>query len=374
MQRLRSLALPGCLSVEEVPDEPEPSAAGAVRWQPGAAPAPDLAAAVFARELDTGWRRTSYTRLTFAAHEAAPVVGSEPEVDETDDELPTDVTEVTGDDALRAVLSPMNELPSGASFGTLVHAVLEEFDPAAGDIAEVLRSSATELIARMGPVGLQADALAAGLTPALRTPLGPLANGRALAHISRSDRLSELEFELPLRGGDRPNGTSRLADVADLLRTTLPPSDPLAGYPQRLADPAIADAVLKGYLTGSIDAVLRVDGRFVIVDYKTNRLGSSDTPLAAWDYRQDAMAQAMVQAHYPLQALLYSVALHRYLRWRLPDYSPDVHLGGVLYLFLRGMCGPQVVAADGSIPGVFAWQPPASVITGLSDLLAKGRR
>jgi exodeoxyribonuclease V beta subunit len=86
------------------------------------------------------------------------------------------------------------------------------------------------------------------------------------------------------------------------------------------------------------------------------------------------MAQAMVQAHYPLQALLYSVALHRYLRWRLPDYSPDVHLGGVLYLFLRGMCGPQVVAADGSIPGVFAWQPPASVITGLSDLLAKGRR
>ena len=62
----------------------------------------------------------------------------------------------------------------------------------------------------------------------------------------------------------------------------------------------------------------------------------------------------MVEAHYPLQALLYAVALHRYLRWRQPGYDPDVHLGGVLYLFLRGMSGPGVVDADGAAPGVFA--------------------
>ncbi len=49
----------------------------------------------------------------------------------------------------------------------------------------------------------------------------------------------------------------------------------------------------------------------------------------------------MIAAHYPLQALLYSVALHRYLRWRLPGYDPERHLGGVLYLFVRGMCGPD---------------------------------
>ena len=48
----------------------------------------------------------------------------------------------------------------------------------------------------------------------------------------------------------------------------------------------------------------------------------------------------MIDAHYPLQALLYSVALHRYLRWRQPGYDPERHLGGVLYLFVRGMCGP----------------------------------
>ena len=71
------------------------------------------------------------------------------------------------------------------------------------------------------------------------------------------------------------------------------------------------------------------------------------------------MAEAMLLAHYPLQALLYQVALHRFLRWRLPAYDPAAHLGGVLYLFLRGMCGPGVEFADGTVPGVFAWQPPA---------------
>lgn len=48
----------------------------------------------------------------------------------------------------------------------------------------------------------------------------------------------------------------------------------------------------------------------------------------------------MIDAHYPLQALLYGAALHRYLRRRRPGYDPDVHLGGVMYLFVRGMAGP----------------------------------
>jgi exodeoxyribonuclease V beta subunit len=79
-----------------------------------------------------------------------------------------------------------------------------------------------------------------------------------------------------------------------------------------------------------------------------------------------------VQAHYPLQALLYDVALHRFLRWRLADYEPARHLGGVLYLFLRGMCGPGRTFADGTVPGVFAWQPPVALVTAASDLLAVG--
>jgi hypothetical protein len=77
----------------------------------------------------------------------------------------------------------------------------------------------------------------------------------------------------------------------------------------------------------------------------------------------------MVHGHYPLQALLYAVALHRTLRWRLPDYDPATHLGSVLYLFVRGMAGPDTPTVDGQPCGVFAWDLPAELVTATSDLL-----
>lgn len=127
---------------------------------------------------------------------------------------------------------------------------------------------------------------------------------------------------------------------------------------------------------GSIDAVFRVTDRectrYLIVDYKTNWLGPLDgeTPLMVGHYAPAAMAAAMMDAHYPLQALLYAVALHRFLRWRLPGYRPEEHLGGVAYLFVRGMAGPATPIVDGMPCGVFSWHPPAALVTELSDLLA----
>ena len=73
----------------------------------------------------------------------------------------------------------------------------------------------------------------------------------------------------------------------------------------------------------------------------------------------------MSRAHYGLQALLYAVALHRYLRWRMPGYEPGRHLAGVLYLFVRGMAGEPDA-------GVFAWAPPGDLVTALSDVLDRG--
>jgi len=81
----------------------------------------------------------------------------------------------------------------------------------------------------------------------------------------------------------------------------------------------------------------------------------------------------MREHDYPLQALLYSVALHRYLRWRLADYEPSVHLGGAAYLFLRGMTGPTVPVVGGHVNGVFDWAIPPAAVVEVSDLLA-GRR
>jgi exodeoxyribonuclease V beta subunit len=332
---------------------------------------------VFERHLDTTWRRTSYSRLTATAHDA-PGVGSEPEHPQHDDEAMRTVPAGAEAPQVADMPSPMSDLPGGAGFGTLVHTVLETTDPAATDLLTELTVRCGEQLSRQ-PGQLEADVLAAALLPALQTPLGPLADNRRLADIAPADRLTELDFELPLAGGDEPRHETQitLAAVGRLLAAHLDPGDPLTGYPALLQTPDLGAQPLRGYLAGSIDAVLRVSNgrgpRYLVVDYKTNWLGdigpTGPAPLTTTHYRPTALTRAMIAAHYPLQALLYSVALHRYLRWRHRGYQPHEHLGGVLYLFLRGMCGPDTPAVDGIPCGVFSWRPPAPLVEELSTLL-----
>ncbi len=212
-----------------------------------------------------------------------------------------------------------------------------------------------------------------GLVAALSTPLGPLLGGRRLRDLAPTDRLDELAFDIPLAGGDDPTGTVSMGAIADVFAAHLDDAGQLAGYPDRLREPVLA-AEVRGFLTGSIDLVARVGGRHVVVDYKTNRLAPAEVPLTVGHYRPEALDAAMQDAHYPLQAALYAVALHRYLRWRLPGYDPGLHLGGVAYLFLRGMTGPGVPTIDGHPAGVFAWSPPPAFALDLSDLLDRGDR
>ncbi len=119
--------------------------------------------------------------------------------------------------------------------------------------------------------------------------------------------------------------------------------------------PLLQPQVLNGMLKGFIDLVFEHDGRFYLADYKSNWLGP-DTGA----YTQHAMETAMLEHRYDLQYVLYSLALHRLLRMRLPDYDYERHLGGVLYLFLRGV-GPAG-------QGVFATRPPRSLIEALDRL------
>ncbi len=382
---------------------------GPAPWHPAMPDAAGLVARSFTRTLDTEWRRTSYSALTAVAHGvevSPPAVGSEPDVTVEDDELvptiPPAQASVTADrESVQGTVgldrrSPMADLPMGTEFGTAVHAVLETTDPGAADLAAALLPAATEALARSsfgrtgsGPArsgqpgselaggALTAQRLAEALEPTLLTPLGPIADDLSLAQIGARDRLAELDFELPLAGGDRPVADVRLRDVVDLLAARLAPGDPLAGYPARLGSPLLSEQTLRGFLTGSIDAVLRVGSgatrRYLIVDYKTNWLGAFDgPPLTLASYTPDRLVEAMMAAHYPLQALLYSVALHRFLRWRQAGYDPDRHLGGIAYLFVRGMAGPTTPRIGGVPCGVFSWRPPAGLVPALSDLLDRG--
>jgi exodeoxyribonuclease V beta subunit len=269
------------------------------------------------------------------------------------------------------VASPMADLPSGTTFGSLVHAVLETADPFASDLAAELEAHVRRHSAWWA-VDAAADALASGLVPLHDTPLGPLADGLTLRQIGLRDRLRELDFEIPLAGGDLRGAAPDISlfDVGEVLRAHLAADDPLAGYADRLMSDALGSQSLRGYLSGSIDVVLRLPRqRYVVVDYKTNYLGDT-----AADYTHARLTEAMLHSDYPLQALLYVVVLHRFLRWRQLDYDPAQHLGGVMYLFVRGMCGAETPVADGHPCGVFDWKPPAELVEALSDLLDEGRR
>ncbi|WP_200941784.1 UvrD-helicase domain-containing protein [Angustibacter sp. Root456] len=369
----------GTVAVETVQTLPE-----AVRWSPAAVERGELAVGAFTRHLDLTWRRTSYTALTAAAHDLAveaaeAAVASEPEVTGTQDEHAVSASAAHPAPGSHSAecghLTPaLADFPAGAAFGTLVHEVLEHVDTAAPDLrVELERACAAAGTARVPGVDLAG--LAGALEPVLRTPLGPPAAGLCLADVAPADRLAELEFELPLAGGDRPaHAGFTLGAVARVLADHLPADDVFADYPTRLAEIGALSGRVRGYLTGSLDAVLRVrdaDGepRYLVVDYKTNRLAPPDEPLTTWHYRPQALVEAMTRAHYPLQLLLYSVALHRYLRWRQRGYDPQHHLGGGLYLFVRGMCGPDTPRVDGVPAGVLAWRPPAPAVVELSALL-----
>lgn len=337
-------------------------------FAPAAAPSisGDLAVRVFDRPIDTAWRRTSYSGLLRAVEESG--VSSEPDAVELDDEvddIPLRSTPTGAD-----VPSPMAQLPAGAAFGSLVHAVLETADPFSPDLIGELHAQVVKHAERW-PVDVPAPELAAALEPLHDTPLGPLLPGVTLRQIGLRDRLCELDFEFPLAGGDAAGGSfPRLADVGALLGEHLAADDPLAVYASRLTGPGLGAQSLRGYLSGSVDAVLRVDSRYVVVDYKTNWLGTGDTPLTAADYSRPRMVEAMLHSDYPLQALLYSVVLHRFLSWRLPEYRPEEHLGGTVYLFVRGMCGADTPVVDGHPAGVFSWQPSAALVVALSELLS----
>ena len=113
----------------------------------------------------------------------------------------------------------MADLPTGAKFGTLVHAVLETADPFAADLAAELEAQIREH-AVWWPVDVEPSELAAAMVPMHDTPLGPLADGVTLRQIGLPDRLREMDFEFPLAGGDLRAAAPdiRLADVGELLR------------------------------------------------------------------------------------------------------------------------------------------------------------
>ncbi len=221
--------------------------------------------------------------------------------------------------------------PGGNRLGDKVHNVLEDV---------IGNGTRLELA-----VGKLAPAWLATMQAVLDAPL---TLGDAQLNLGKlgGRAIAEMHFLLPV---------SKLAPK-DLSRALL--ADPtISGDPDRRA---WAEGValwpfkdLQGFLQGYIDLIFAHDGKWYVVDYKTNSLTG---------YGQPELEAAMLEHNYLLQARLYAVALHRHLRATLADYQPERHLGGCGYLFLRGFANQ----------GVWFEQPNCEALAALDQIFAKG--
>ncbi len=323
-----------------------------VNWSSGPVPTytpdPGGATALAARQLtrerapDVLWRRTSFTDLTRR--------GGEPRDRDGDPAGDADATAAptAAGDSRPVVLG--EDFPRGRAIGNLVHEILELHDFEARDALEPLVRG--RLAARGFDEAL-VDPMTSGLALAIDTPMD--ASGVRLRDLSRAQRLDELEFWLPVQGGFEPTGG------------LLTPKS-LAGAFALATDPTWAVGIgeipftnVRGFMKGAIDLVFEHGGRYFVVDYKSNWRGAT-----YGDYERSRLDEPMAEANYVLQYHLYTLALHRYLRWRLgPEvYDYDRHVGGVRYLFVRGM-RPDL----GPSHGVFDDRPPAAMIEELDRVV-----
>lgn len=299
-------------------------------WTPGAPPAKSLQSEQVGRLLRDDWRVTSYSGLQQHGHSV------------TFDLLPRLDVDAAGEAQreLAGQLTP-HTFPRGAAPGTFLHALFEELD----FTQPVNESWLSEQLAAHGLDLAWVPVMQQWLTRVLHTPLNE--TGVSLGQLDAQSRQIELQFYLPIQ--------SLLS--AEALNLLVQRYDPLSA-----GCPPLNFQQVSGMLKGFIDLVFRWEGKYYLLDYKSNWLGASRE-----DYTQHAMAQAMQSHRYDLQYQLYTLALHRYLRHRLSDYDYHQHFGGVIYLFLRGVDGTP---GDN---GIYRTCPDARFVHELDALFAGTR-
>ena len=264
-------------------------------------------------DIDSSWTIASFSRLArdLPSQTVLHMVTPRP----ADDEPPEDAVALPAPPAPAGSPAPWHGFAKGPTAGNFLHDQLEWL---AADQFALDAAKAERLRTRCEGAGYktQADDVVQWLTRVVAQPLqGPGAALNALGPC-----LPEMEFWLPAE-------RLHAREVDALCQQHLLPGQ---------SRPQLPAAQLHGMLMGFADLVFEHDGRFWVLDYKSNHLGADDAA-----YTPQALAGAMAQHRYEVQAALYMLALHRLLRARLGQaYDPARQLGGAVYLFLRGIDGP----------------------------------
>ncbi|OUL92996.1 hypothetical protein CA601_11025 [Paraburkholderia hospita] len=309
------------------------------------------------RVMREPWSVASYSSLKKMSHGAwiAPDTSSEEgfieardaelERDE-DDTRPSQSSQPLRRAAVQPAARALHDFPRGSEEGSFLHDLLEW--AAQRGFAEVAADSGPlrEVVARRCSVrGWERwiDPLTEWIAQILTTPLalsgkqGIKATSVTLSGLRES--IAEMEFWLAAHHVDT-------AAIDGLV------SKYTVGRVER---PAIEPAQLNGMLKGFMDLVFEHEGRYYVADYKSNWLGADDAA-----YTAEKIRAQILRSRYDLQYVLYLLALHRLLKARQPNYDYDTHIGGAVYLFLRGL--------NAATQGVYAERPPRELIERLDAL------
>ncbi|WP_180795711.1 exodeoxyribonuclease V subunit beta [Vibrio parahaemolyticus] len=294
----------------------------------------DLSAKELQNPIDRNWRITSYSGLVkqgshHVEHDATiEITGFD--IDSSEEQDEADLVEPE-----RSIFT----FPRGARPGTFLHSLFEEI--------EFTQPATTEENTQIILGLMESEQLDEEWLPILQqlidTVLATPLDGKSLLLNQKapSQRLVEMEFLLPIEVLSAP-----------ALNRVIQRHDPLSAKAGDLGFQTV-----QGMLKGFIDLVFEHQGKYYVLDWKSNHLGDDVT-----HYHGEALKSAMADHRYDLQYQIYALALHRFLRSRLASYQYEQHFGGVYYLFLRGLDGQ-------SDHGIFAAKPTLDFLQEMDRLI-----
>ncbi|MFT6924969.1 MAG: exodeoxyribonuclease V beta subunit [Psychromonas sp.] len=292
---------------------------------------------VLAKQVEKNWWISSYSSLSRFHTQAVSVTLVDVDKEPSDiDKEPTEVSPVL----LTAPEKTPFSFPRGAKHGTFLHELFELIDVENSDLETLNELIFEQLSLRhYSEPELWAPVLCTWIAQILGQNL---AADITLGDLSAQQKKVEMQFFIPMQ-------EVQAHEVNKLLQKY----DPLSARAGELQFRTV-----QGFLKGFIDLTFEKDGKYYVLDYKSNHLGD-----ALQDYNQTKMEAALIEHRYDFQYQLYTLALHRLLKSRLADYDYETHIGGVFYTFLRGMQGEAEY-------GVYFVKPSFKLIDGLDKLFS----
>ena len=303
------------------------------------------------RNVPRDWGIMSFSAITEGSHHEHEIRPGDDDENNENDNIP-----VENIDLFSGVL-PLGDFPRGPVAGNCIHSIFEKFK--FSDIkSENWRKNRT--IEQMIKTELFISGMIDGIKGSMR-----FEQAETQRYTQVCDMLENV-LTCPLPGRD---GTMNLCDLdtencrpemqfffpADKILDSRKVNELLFHLSGRKSN--LPAAPLRGFVNGFIDLVFEFKGRYYIIDWKSNDLGSSLN-----DYDLNGMAQSMYESYYYLQSAIYLLALHKYLKNRLPDYDFEKHIGGAFYLYVRG------IKNDFADTGVFPIRPELKTLQLLENI------